>query len=288
MIVSDKISSKEGFKMTKTLQGTTTLHNGVKMPYFGLGVFKVQEGQEVEESVKHALAAGYRSIDTAAVYRNEVGVGKAIIESGIPREELFVTTKVWNDDQGYDTTLEAFETSLEKLDMDYVDLYLIHWAVSGKYLDTWRALERLYKEGRVRAIGVSNFQIHHLQDIMNHYEEKPTVNQVELHPYLVQEELRAFCTTNQIAVEAWSPLAKGQVLADPTLVELSEKYGKTPAQIALRWHVQNDIIVIPKSITPTRIKENADIFDFELSNEDMQKISLLDRDHRTGSHPDNF
>lgn len=274
--------------MTKTLQGTVTLHNGVKMPYFGLGVYKVEDGDFTVNTVKTALNEGYRLIDTAAFYKNEESVGKGIKESGIPREEIFVTTKVWNDDQGYDSTLKAFEDSMKKLDLEYLDLYLIHWAVSGKYLDTWRALERLYKEGRVRAIGVSNFQIHHLQDIMNNFEEKPTVNQVELHPYLTQKELRAFCHEHQIQVEAWSPLAKGQVLNEPILKELAQKYNKSTAQVTLRWHLQNDVIVIPKSITPTRIKENAQIFDFELTEEEMRKIDSLHKDYRTGSHPDDF
>lgn len=274
--------------MGKTLQGTFTLHNGVKMPYFGLGVYKVQEGEEVVKAVKTALDYGYRSVDTAALYGNEEGVGRAIRESGLPREEIFVTTKVWNTDQGYDSTLKAFETSLKRLGLDYVDLYLIHWPVSGKYLETWKALERLYREGRVRAIGVSNFHIRHLQQIFENFEEKPVVNQVELHPYLTQVELREFCQKHDMKVEAWSPLARGQIIDDPVIGQLSKKYGKSPAQIVLRWHVQNDIIVIPKSKTPSRIRENADIFDFELTEEDVEKINRLNKNYRTGSNPDDF
>jgi len=270
----------------KTLQGTTVLHNGVKMPYFGFGTYKVKEGEEVYNAVRTALETGYRLIDTAALYENEEGVGRAIRDSGIPREEIFVTTKVWNSDQGYDSTLRAFETSMKKLDIGYIDLYLIHWAVKGKYLDTWKALVELYKEGRVRAIGVSNFQIHHLQDIMDHFDEIPTVNQVELHPYLTQEELREFCAKHNIKVEAWSPLGRGRLLDLPELKRIAEKYGKTPAQVVLRWHVQNDIIVIPKSVHPERIKENADIFDFELSDEDMAAINRLNRNERFGKDPD--
>ncbi|WP_276675627.1 aldo/keto reductase [Caldibacillus debilis] len=272
--------------MKKTLQGTTVLHNGVKMPYFGFGTYKVKEGEEVYNAVRTALETGYRLIDTAALYENEEGVGRAIRDSGIPREEIFVTTKVWNSDQGYDSTLRAFETSLKKLDIGYIDLYLIHWAVKGKYLDTWKALVELYKEGKVRAIGVSNFQIHHLQDIMDHFDEIPTVNQVELHPYLTQEELREFCAKHNIKVEAWSPLGRGRLLDLPELKRIAEKYGKTPAQVVLRWHVQNEIIVIPKSVHPERIKENADIFDFELSDEDMAAINRLNRNERFGKDPD--
>lgn len=276
--------------MAKSLQGTVTLHNGVKMPYFGLGTYKVPDGEVIVNTVKTALEVGYRAIDTAALYENEAGVGQAIRESGIPREEIFVTTKVWNTDQGYDATLRAFETSLKKLGLEYVDLYLIHWAVMGreKYLETWRALETLYKEGRVRAIGVSNFQIHHLKDIMEHFEEKPVINQVELHPLLAQKELRKFCKQHDIAVQAWGPLGQGRLLNHPVLAEIGKKYGKSVAQVILRWHVQNDIIVIPKSTNPERIRENADIFDFELSAEDMEKIDALNENKRFGRDPDTF
>lgn len=274
--------------MGKSLQGTVLLHNGVKMPYFGLGVYKVEEGNEVIDSVKTALEVGYRAIDTAALYENEEGVGKAIKESGIPREEIFVTTKVWNTDHGYEKTLKAFDKSISKLGLDYVDLYLIHWPGKDTFIDTWRALEKLYRDGRVRAIGVSNFKPHHLQTLMEHSEEKPVINQVELHPYFQQKDLREFCKQHDIVVEAWSPLGRGQVLDDPVLAEIGKKYGKTPAQVTLRWHLQNDIVIIPKSVTPSRIKENADIFDFELTAEDMEQIDQLDKNTRLFKDPDLF
>lgn len=274
--------------MKKSLQGTTTLHNGVKMPYFGLGVYKVEDGNEVIQTVKTALEVGYRAIDTAALYNNEEGVGQAIKESGIPREDLFITTKVWNTDQGYDNTLKAFDTSMKKLGLDYLDLYLIHWPGKDKYVETWHALEKLYKDGRVRAIGVSNFHIHHLHTLMEQSDEKPVINQVELHPYLSQKELITFCQNEGIAVEAWSPLGRGWLLNDPTLVEIGKKYGKTAAQVTLRWHLQNEVIVIPKSVTPSRIKENAEIFDFELTEEEMKKIDSLNKNERTGKDPDEF
>lgn len=274
--------------MKKALQGTVTLHNGVKMPYFGLGVYKVENGREVVQTVKTALEVGYRAIDTAAFYENEEGVGQAIRESGIPRDELFITTKVWNTDHGYEKTLKAFDTSLKKLGLDYLDLYLIHWPGKDKYVDTWHALEKLYKDGKVRAIGVSNFKIHHLQTLMEQSKEKPVINQIELHPYLTQKDTLAFCKENGIAVEAWSPLGRGRLLDDPTLVEIGKKYGKTAAQVTLRWHLQNDVIVIPKSVTPSRIKENSDIFDFELTPEDMERIDALNKNARTGKDPDEF
>ncbi|KPC74675.1 glyoxal reductase [Thermoactinomyces vulgaris] len=272
----------------KHLSDATVLHNGVKMPWFGLGVWKAKEGEEVENAVKSAIAAGYRSIDTAAVYQNEAGVGAAIKAAGVPREELFITTKVWNADQGYESTLQAFEESRTKLGLEYVDLYLIHWPVKGKYKETWKALERLYKDGKVRAIGVSNFQVHHLEDLMADCEVKPMVNQVEFHPYLVQTELRAFCKQAGIQLEAWSPLMQGEVFRVPLLQELAEKYGKTPAQIVLRWDLQHGVVTIPKSVNPDRIKANADVFDFELSAEDMARIDALDKHHRFGPDPDNF
>lgn len=267
---------------------TVTLHNGVEMPQFGLGVYLVDDGDEVVQTVKTALQAGYRSIDTAAFYDNEVGVGKAIRESGIPREEIFVTTKVWNSDQGYEETLQAFQNSMEKLQVEYIDLFLIHWPVEGKYVDTWRALEKLYKAGKIRAIGVSNFQIHHLEQIFDQCEIKPMVNQIELHPLLSQQELRAFCKQHGIQVEAWSPIARGRILDHPTLQSIAEKYKKTVAQVILRWHLQQDIIIIPKSITPERIKENAQIFDFQLSDADMKQIDGLNQNERFGPHPDHF
>ncbi|NEX78163.1 aldo/keto reductase [Bacillus thermocopriae] len=274
--------------MPTSLKSTTRLHNGVEMPWFGLGVYKVKEGSEVIESVKAAIKNGYRSIDTAAIYENEEGVGQAIRESGVPREELFITSKVWNSDQGYESTLQAYETSLKKLGLEYLDLYLIHWPGKDKYKETWKALEKLYKEGRVRAIGVSNFHIHHLEELLKEAEIKPMVNQVEYHPHLQQKELLAFCQKEGIQLEAWSPLKQGQLLQDPTLTEIAEKYGKTTAQVILRWDLQTKVVTIPKSIKEQRIMENADIFDFELSQEDMEKIAGLNKDERVGPNPDEF
>lgn len=278
--------------MIKNLQDTVTLHNGVKMPGFGLGVFKVEEGQELVAAVKAAIRHGYRSIDTAAVYQNEAGVGtairEAIEESLVKREELFVTSKLWNADQGYDSALAAFEASMDKLGLEYLDLYLIHWPVKGKYKESWRALETLYREGRVKAIGVSNFQIHHLQDVMEGAEIKPMVNQVEFHPRLTQKELLQFCREQGIQLEAWSPLMQGELLNDPVLQEIGAKYGKTVAQVILRWDLQHGVITIPKSTKEARIIENASIYDFSLSEEDMNRIDGLNEDRRVGPDPDNF
>ncbi|MGY2610673.1 aldo/keto reductase [Bacillus pretiosus] len=276
----------------KNLQSTTTLHNGVEMPWFGLGVFKVEDGPELVEAVKSAIKAGYRSIDTAAIYGNEKAVGEGIRagikEAGITREDLFITSKVWNSDQGYETTLAAYEESLKKLELDYLDLYLVHWPVEGKYKDTWRALETLYKEDRVRAIGVSNFQIHHLKDVLAGAEMKPMINQVEYHPRLTQKELQAFCKEQGIQMEAWSPLMQGQLLDNETLQEIADKYDKTTAQIILRWDLQSEVVTIPKSTKEHRIVANADIFNFELTKEDMEKIDALNENHRVGPDPDNF
>jgi diketogulonate reductase-like aldo/keto reductase len=278
----------KGVFLMNNLQSTTTLHNGIKMPWFGLGVFKVEEGSEVVNSIKAAIDAGYRSIDTAAIYGNEEGVGKAIADSNVPREELFITTKVWNSAQGYESTLLAFEESMKKLGLEYLDLYLIHWPVPklNKYKETWRALEKLYKDGRIRAIGVSNFKEHHLKDLLETCEIKPMVNQVEYHPRLTQTSLHEFCKQNEIQLEAWSPLMQGGLFEEPTLNEIANKYNKSVAQIILRWDLQNEVVTIPKSIKPHRIQENADIFDFEISEEDMNKISLLNQDQRVGSDPD--
>lgn len=258
------------------------------MPWLGLGVFRSQDGAEVEHAIRWALDAGYRSIDTARIYANEAGVGRALRQSTIPREELFVTTKVWNSDQGFDSTLRAFDDSLERLGMDSVDLYLVHWPVHGKYKDTWRALERLYEEGRARAIGVSNFLIHHLEDLLGSARIAPMVNQVEFHPYLQQPALQAFARSNGIQLEAWSPIMKGEAATEPVLLEIGRPYGKTGVQVALRWILQKSIVVIPKSVHQERIVANAAIFDFELTAEDMARIDDLDRHHRYGPDPDNF
>lgn len=273
--------------MINNISDSATLHNGVAMPWLGLGVWKSKEGSEVVEAVKMALSAGYRSIDTAAAYGNEVGVGQGIAASGVKRDELFVTTKVWNADQGYDTTLAAFGTSMDKLGLDVLDLYLIHWPTKGKYKETWKALEQLYKDGRVRAIGVCNFQTHHLEDLMQDAEIVPMVNQVEYHPLLTQKPLLSFCQQHNILLEAWSPLMQGN-LDLPELAKLAEKYGKTPAQIILRWDLQHGVITIPKSVRQHRIEENASIFDFELSEEDMNAIDALNENRRFGPDPDNF
>ncbi|MGY6590811.1 aldo/keto reductase [Bacillus velezensis] len=278
--------------MTTHLQAKATLHNGVEMPWFGIGVFKVEEGAELVNAVKTALVHGYRSVDTAAIYGNEEGVGEGIRqglqEAGLKREDIFVTSKVWNADLGYEETLKAFDTSLEKLGLDYLDLYLIHWPVEGKYIDAWRALETLYRDGRIKAIGVSNFQIHHLKHLMKETEIKPMINQVEYHPRLTQKELLAFCTEQGIQLEAWSPLMQGQLLDHTVLQEIAEKYGKSAAQVILRWDLQNGVITIPKSTKKHRIEENANVFDFELSADDMKQIDDLNENLRVGPDPDNF
>lgn len=274
--------------MITSIQDTTTLHNGVKMPWLGLGVWKVENGQTVVTAVKTALKAGYLLIDTASAYQNEEGVGKAIRESGLPREKIFLTSKVWNRDQGYDSTLKAFEASLKRLNTDYLDLYLIHWPVKDKYKETWRAMEKLYREGKIKAIGVSNFHEHHLRDLMADADTKPMVNQIELHPFLSQERLRAFCEKEGIQVEAWSPLGHGKLLENETIRNIAEKYKKTPAQILIRWDLEHGIVTIPKSQTPSRIRENKEVFDFHLAPEDVARIDALNRNERTGADPDHF
>ncbi|GAA2238578.1 aldo/keto reductase [Herbiconiux moechotypicola] len=268
---------------------TVTLNNGVEIPQLGFGVFQVPDA-ETTAAVTIALAAGYRSIDTAAIYGNEAGVGRALADSGLAREELFVTSKVWNSDQGYDSTLRAFDATLGRLGLEALDLYLIHWPTPqrGLYLDTWRALEALYAEGRVRAIGVSNFEPAHLERLIAGSSVVPAVNQVELHPALQNRAVVAADTRYGIATEVWSPLAQGTVLDDPTVTGIAAAHGKTPAQVVLRWHLQQGRIVIPKSVTPRRIAENLDVFDFELAGDELASIDTLDRDGRTGPHPDEF
>jgi methylglyoxal/glyoxal reductase len=268
------------------ISSTTKLNNGVEMPWFGLGVFRAEEGNEVEAAVKVALENGYRSIDTAAVYQNERGVGNAIRESAVPREEIFLTSKVWNSDQGYDSTFEAFEESLEKLQTNYLDLYLIHWPKGKSSVETWKAMEELYKKEKIRAIGVSNFLVHHLEDFLPGCNIVPAVNQVEFHPELMQPELLEYCQNKNIQLEAWSPIMKGRVVDIPVMQALAAKYGKSPVQIVLRWDIQKKVVTIPKSVKPERIISNADIFDFELSDEDMAKIDRLDKIKRIGFHPD--
>ena len=250
-----------------------TLHDGVEIPQLGFGVFQVPP-EETQSVVELALEAGYRHIDTAAAYRNEKGVGAALAASGLPREEVFVTTKLWNSQQGYDSALEAFEASLGRLGLDHVDLYLIHWPVPSedRFVDTWRAFERIHEEGRARTIGVSNFRIEDLERLEAETDTRPTVNQVELHPRFQQAELRAWHAEHGIATEAWSPLAQGELLDDATIAAIAERHDKTPAQAILRWHLQLGNVVIPKSVTPERIRENLELFDFELSDEEMARF----------------
>ncbi|MGB3775449.1 MAG: aldo/keto reductase [Leeuwenhoekiella sp.] len=270
------------------IKGTWKLANGVKMPYLGLGVWQSDQGDEVINAVKWALEAGYRHIDTAAAYKNEEGVGKAIKESDVPRDDIFVTSKLWNDDQGYESTLEAFETTMKKLDLEVLDLYLIHWPVEGKYKDTWRAIEKLYNDGRIRAIGVSNFLQTHLEDLMKDAEVKPMVDQLEFHPWLVQKELQDFCKKNDIQYEGWSPLMQGKLFEENIVNDIAKKHGKSPAQIVLRWDLQNGVITIPKSVKEDHIKSNMEVFDFELSKDEMTTIDNMDKGERLGPDPADF
>lgn len=278
--------------MNNHIQAATTLHNEVNMPWLGLGVFKVEEGPELVHAVKTAIVQGYRSIDTAAIYANEEGVGDGIRvgirETGIKREDLFITSKVWNADLGYDATIQAFETSLTKLGLSYLDLYLIHWPVAEKFKEAWRALETLYREGKIKAIGVSNFQIHHLEELMEDASIMPMVNQVERHPRLTQKELLQYCQQKGIQLEAWSPLMQGQLLDNPLLQSIAEKYKKSTAQIILRWNLQNQVVIIPKSTKEHRIIENSNLYDFALSQEEMEQIDSLNQNERVGPDPDNF
>ncbi|MFF4347127.1 aldo/keto reductase [Streptomyces sp. NPDC001530] len=260
------------------------------MPQLGFGVWQVPD-DEAERAVATALEAGYRSIDTAAIYGNEEGTGKAIAASGVARKDLFVTTKLWNSDQGYDSALRAFDTSLEKLGLEYIDLYLIHWPLAsrGKYVDTYRAFEKIYADGRAKAIGVSNFLPEHLEKLIGATSVIPAVNQIELHPHLQQHTAREFHAEQGIATEAWSPLGSGKGLLEvPAIIAISQKHGRTPAQIVLRWHLQLGNVVIPKSVTPSRIKENIDVFDFSLDAEDIAAISALNEDRRLGPDPATF
>ena len=266
-----------------------TLNNGVQIPQVGLGVWKAAEGGEVENAVQTAIESGYRLIDTAAAYENEAGVGKGIKASGVPREELFVTTKLWNAHHDYDAALRAFDESLAKLDCDYLDLYLIHWPLpmEGKFTQAWKALEKLYSDKKVRAIGVSNFTPQHLETLLTTAEIVPAVNQIELHPMLTQKEIRDYCAPKNITIESYSPIMRGgDILENPIVANLSKKHGKTPAQIVLRWHVQNGFIVIPKSVHPQRIQENIALFDFELASDEMQKIDGMNAGVRLAPDPD--
>lgn len=270
------------------LQTTKTLANGYEMPIVGLGVYKMTNPDETIEAITKALQVGYRHIDTASLYGNEEQVGEAIRHSGVSREDVFVTTKIWNTDQGYNETLRAFELSLKKLNMDYIDLYLTHWPVEDKFEETYRAIERLYDEKLIRVPGVSNHHAHHIDRLLAKANVGPMVNQVEVHPYLSQKELRAYCADKGIAVTAWSPLGRGQLLEDARILAIAEEVGKSAAQVILRWHLQNDTIIIPKSVTPARIEENAQLFDFELSTEQMARLDAVNENRRIGKDPDNF
>lgn len=266
-----------------------SLNNGVMIPSEGFGVFKIEDGKNVYNAVLKAIQSGYRLIDTAAEYGNEEGVGKAIRDSGVKRADLFITSKLRNADQGYDSTLQAYDLSLEKLGLDYLDLYLIHWPGPNKdlYTESWKAMETIYKEKKVKAIGVCNFHIHHLQHLLDNTEIVPTINQIELHPRMNQAEIRQYCKEKEIQVQAWGPLMQGKRDLDaPIFIELGKKYNKTPAQVILKWHHQHNIIAIPKSETPSRIEENINIFDFNISQEDMNRIDDYNTNDRIGSNPD--
>jgi diketogulonate reductase-like aldo/keto reductase len=269
--------------MKLTINSTLTLNNGVEMPVFGLGTFLSERGDTTRKAVLYALEAGYRHIDTAAIYGNEADVGAGVRESGIPRAEVFITTKVWNDDQGYDSTLRAFDASLSRLKMDYVDLYLIHWPVTGKRPDTWRALRHLYEQKRCRAIGVSNYTIRHLNELLAESPLVPMVNQFELHLFNTRQELVAFCQEKGIAVTSYSPLVRGRKLEDPALATIAARYHKTPAQMAIRWVLQKGLIVIPKSVHRERILENAQVFDFEITPADMAALDGLNENYSLSS-----
>jgi diketogulonate reductase-like aldo/keto reductase len=269
-----------------------TLNNGVTIPQVGFGVFQVPP-EQTAQAVSRALEAGYRHIDTAALYRNERSVGEAIRGSGVPRGEIFVTTKVWNSDQGHDPALRAFEASVRRLGLDYVDLYLIHWPVpaAGRYVETWSALEKIQADGRARAIGVSNFEPAHLERLLSESAVVPAVNQLELHPYLPQRRLREVHAEHSIVTESWSPLARGGqggLLDDPVITGIAGRHGRTPAQVILRWHVQHGLVPLPRSVNPERIAENLDLFGWELTGDDMAAVDGLDRDGRIGPHPNAF
>lgn len=268
-----------------------SLNNHQTMPVLGLGTYKIgRTDDDVYRAIRSALDIGYRHIDTATLYLNEQAVGKAIRESGIPREELFVTTKLWGSDVLKNNIQGAFAGSLKNMGLDYLDLYLVHWPVKGKLQSTWQQMEEIHRSGRVRSIGLSNHQIHHMKEALESATIQPVVNQVELHPYLPQDELRAYCATQNIVVQAWSPLASNKIplLDEGILAQIGKKHGKSPAQVVLRWHLQLGVVPLPKSSNADRQRENFQVFDFELSDQEMQQVNALDRDHRTGMHPDNI
>ncbi len=282
--------------MYTSIKDCARLNNGIEMPILGFGVFQINSNDETADCVKKAIKHGYRSIDTATAYGNEAGVGRGIKESGIKREDLFITTKVWNSDQGYNETLESFKSSMERLMLDYLDLYLIHWPVpkNNKYVETWKALETLNRDGKVRAIGVSNFNISHLENIITQCNIVPAINQVEFHPWFLQEELFAYMKQKGIIAEAWSPLGGGALLNNKTLLEneiligIAKKYNKTVAQVIIRWDIQKNVITIPKSSKEDRIASNGDVFNFELSDQDIKIIESVNINHRIGPDPDEF
>ena len=267
---------------------TTALNNDVRIPRVGFGVFQIPPGEQTYESVRTALRLGYRAVDTAAAYGNEESVGKAIQEGAVDPGDVFVTTKVWTADHGYDRTLKAFEASRKKLRLDTIDLYLIHWPAKADFCDTWRAMERLNREGHVRAIGVSNFLIHHLKTLLETAEITPTLNQIEFHPLNLQPDLLDFCKKRKIQVEAWSPLGRGQFLDHPLVSEIARNHRRSPAQILIRWDLQHQVITIPRSTREAHIRENAEVFDFELSEEEMSRLDALDEGKRIGPDPDTF
>lgn len=273
-----------------TINATATLNNGIDIPRLGLGTWQAPEGAAVETAVRTAIEVGYRHIDTAMIYGNEASVGRAIRDSGVPREQLFVTTKLWNEDQRQNTQAAAFDASMRRLDIDYIDLYLIHWPVKGKFIDTWKIMEDIIGrgDGKLRAIGVSNFLIHHLEELLASSNTVPAVNQVEFHPWLVQQKLFDFCMGNGIQHEAWSPIMQGRCDEVDTLVEIGRAYDKTATQVTLRWELQKGTVTIPKSITPARIQANAQLYDFALTDEQMQRIDALDQHKRLGADPDSF
>jgi 2,5-diketo-D-gluconate reductase A len=269
---------------------TLTLNNGIEIPQLGFGVYQVPP-EDTKDAVRTAFEVGYRHIDTAEMYGNEKGVGEALRASGLAREEVFVTSKLNNGFHAHGDALKAFDQSLADLGFDYLDLFLIHWPLPGidvDYVETWKAMEEIYRSGRAKAIGVSNFKEHHLRRLFAETEVRPAVNQIEIHPYLTQDDLRSFDVEHEIATEAWSPIAQGKVLDDPTILRVAERHGRTASQVTLRWHVQRGDIVFPKSVTRSRVEENFAIFDFELSDDDMREITALNRDERTGPDPDTF
>ncbi|WP_164700653.1 aldo/keto reductase [Modestobacter sp. KNN46-3] len=270
---------------------TITLNNGVQIPQLGFGVFQIKP-EETVEATRTALEVGYRHIDTAEMYGNEAEVGEAVRQSGVPREEVFVTSKLNNGFHARDDALKAFDGTMDALGFDYLDLFLIHWPLPGidvDYVETWKAMEEIYRSGRVKAIGVSNFNAHHLRRMFGETEIRPVVNQIEVHPYFAQNDLRAFNADHEIRTEAWAPIAQGKVLDDATLIRVGERHGKSPAQAALRWAIQRGDIIFPKSVTRARVEQNFDLFDFELTDDDMREIDGLDRaDGRNGPNPDEF